>query len=37
MVAIVTRGNWSAALEAGAGIGMVCLLIGLAYRAVAGR
>lgn len=31
MVVIVTRGDWIAALEAGVGIGIVCLLIGLAY------
>ena len=36
MVAIVTRGDWAAALEAGVGIGIVCLLIGVVYRALSG-
>ena len=34
MVAIVTRGHWLSALEAGVGIGIVCFLIGLAYRLI---
>jgi hypothetical protein len=32
MVLVVTRGDWLAALEAGIAIGLVCFLIGLAYR-----
>ena len=37
VVAIVTHGDWAAALEAGVGIGIVCLLIGVVYRAISGR
>ena len=32
MVVILTRGHWISALEAGVGIGIVCVLIGLVYR-----
>jgi hypothetical protein len=31
MIVIVTQGDWTAALEGGVGIGIVCFLIGLAY------
>ena len=34
MVAIFTRGDWIAAIEAGVGIGILCFLIGLVYRFV---
>ncbi len=34
LVAIVTHGDFSAAWQAGIGIGIICGLIGLAYRGV---
>jgi len=34
LVAIATRGDFSAAWQAGIGIGIVCGLIGVAYRGV---
>jgi hypothetical protein len=37
LVAIVTQGDWAAAVEVGVGIGIVCLLIGVVYRAVSGQ
>lgn len=34
MVVIVTHGDWSAAWQAGIGIGVLCGLISLVYRAI---
>ena len=34
MAAVVTRGDFSAAWQAGIGIGILCGLIGLGYRGV---